>query len=122
MDSLKIIWAGVFNSDIQKKNISISEERTTSLFELEIPIEDGGISYLDATVKGVVHIYVERVIITHHTALGKIKKSARKIVNAAMIVKHVCLNSCDHVSACGTDCACAPKTVFEDRGEEGVVC
>lgn len=47
MDSLKIIWAGVFNSDIHKKNISISEERTTSLFELEIPIEDGGISYLD---------------------------------------------------------------------------
>lgn len=38
---------GIFNSGIFRPNIRISEIRRTTMFEFELPIEPGGISYID---------------------------------------------------------------------------
>lgn len=47
----EIVAVGIYNSQIAAKNIKISKNRKTSMFEIELPIEDGGISYIDANSK-----------------------------------------------------------------------
>ncbi len=42
-----IVAAGIYDSRIAAKNISISKNRKTTMFEIELPIESGGISYID---------------------------------------------------------------------------
>ena len=44
----KIVAIGVYNSEIAAKNIAISKNRKTSMFEIELPIEVGGVSYIDS--------------------------------------------------------------------------
>lgn len=44
----EIVSAGIYNSEIAVKNKSITKKRKTTMFEIEIPIEDGGISYIDS--------------------------------------------------------------------------
>ena len=44
----KIVAAGIYNSQIAAKNIKISKNRKTTMFEIELPIESGGISYLNS--------------------------------------------------------------------------
>lgn len=44
---IRIYGAGIFNSQISYKNIKKSSNRRTTTFELELPIEDEGISYID---------------------------------------------------------------------------
>lgn len=44
----EIIAAGVYNTDIAVKNKTVTKSRRTTMFEIEIPIEDGGISYIDS--------------------------------------------------------------------------
>ncbi len=44
----EIVSAGIYNSEIAVKNKSITKNRKTTMFEIEIPIEDGGISYIDS--------------------------------------------------------------------------
>lgn len=39
--------AGIFNSQIFRPNTKISDERKTRMFEFDLPIEDGGISYIN---------------------------------------------------------------------------
>lgn len=46
---LTIESAGIFNSQISHKNEKKSNSRYPSLFELELPIENGGISYINKT-------------------------------------------------------------------------
>ena len=46
----EIVTAGIYNSDTVAKNITISKNRKTSMFEIELPIENGGLSYIDAEV------------------------------------------------------------------------
>lgn len=41
-----IVAIGIYDSKINKKNTNISTERKTNRFEIEIPIEKGGISYI----------------------------------------------------------------------------
>lgn len=43
----QIVAAGIFNSGDQIKNRVISKNRKTTMFEIEIPLEEGGISYID---------------------------------------------------------------------------
>lgn len=51
MDLPQIAAAGIYNSDIAAKNKIISKNRKTSMFEIELPMEDGGISYIDLSSK-----------------------------------------------------------------------
>ena len=47
----KIVAVGIYNSHIAAKNLKISKKRKTSMFEIELPIEDSGISYIDSNAK-----------------------------------------------------------------------
>ena len=44
----EIVAAGIYNSRIAVKNRTITKNRKTTMFEIEIPIEEGGISYIDS--------------------------------------------------------------------------
>ena len=44
----EIVAVGIYNSDIAAKNTDVSKKRGTSMFEIELPIEEGGISYIDS--------------------------------------------------------------------------
>lgn len=46
---IRIENAGIYNSQISRKNIKKSNNRRVSLFELELPIENDGISYINKT-------------------------------------------------------------------------
>ena len=46
MELPEIVAAGIYNSQFAAKNNGISKNRKTSMFEIELPIEDGGISYI----------------------------------------------------------------------------
>lgn len=46
MKAFEIESAGTFSSQIFRPNIRISDERKTRMFEFDLPIEDGGISYV----------------------------------------------------------------------------
>ena len=43
----KIVAVGIYNSRVIRPNVSVSKNRKTSMFEIELPIEKGGISYID---------------------------------------------------------------------------
>ena len=43
----EIISVGIYQSQFAVKNKTVSKKRKTALFELELPIESGGISYID---------------------------------------------------------------------------
>lgn len=47
----EIVAAGIYDSKVVAKNIVISQKRTTSVFEIELPLCDGGISYIDSGAK-----------------------------------------------------------------------
>ena len=49
----EIVAAGIYNSQIAAKNNTITKNRKTTMFEIEIPIEDGGISYIDLEEKNI---------------------------------------------------------------------
>lgn len=51
----EIAAAGIYNSQLAAKNIRISKNRKTSMFEIEFPAEDGGISYIDSNSKQITH-------------------------------------------------------------------
>ena len=44
----EIIAIGIYNSNIAVKNKTVTNNRRTSMFEIEIPIENGGTSYIDS--------------------------------------------------------------------------
>lgn len=44
----EIVAAGIYNSQIAVKDRAITKNRKTKMFEIEIPIEEGGISYIDS--------------------------------------------------------------------------
>ena len=43
----QIVAIGIYNAQIAIKNRTISKNRKTTMFELELPIGDGGMSYID---------------------------------------------------------------------------
>ena len=45
----EIVTAGIYNSDIAAKNIAVSKSRKTSMFELELPLEEGGVSHIETS-------------------------------------------------------------------------
>ena len=47
----EIVAVGAYDSQIAAKNISVSKNRKTSMFEIELPIDEGGISYIDSNAK-----------------------------------------------------------------------
>lgn len=51
MELPKIVAIGIYDSSIIKPNITISQSRKVSMFEIELPIDDGGISYVDSVSK-----------------------------------------------------------------------
>ena len=42
-----IVAVGIYNSDVAVKNKEITKNRKTSMFEIELPIESGGLSYIN---------------------------------------------------------------------------
>lgn len=47
----EIVAVGIYNSQIAAKNLKVSKKRKTSMFEIELPTEAGGISYIDSGSK-----------------------------------------------------------------------
>ena len=47
----EIVAIGIYNSQIAMKNTKVSKNRKTSMFEIELPIEDGGVSYINLNSK-----------------------------------------------------------------------
>lgn len=47
MKSVAIESLGIFNSQILKPGMPLSRPRQTTVFELELPLEDGGVSYIE---------------------------------------------------------------------------
>lgn len=43
----EIVAAGIYNSQVSAKNISISKNRKTTMFEIELPVTSGGVSYIN---------------------------------------------------------------------------
>ena len=50
MELPNLVAAGIYDSRIAAKNLSVSKNRKTTMFEIELPIEHGGISYIDANM------------------------------------------------------------------------
>jgi AraC-like DNA-binding protein len=48
MELPKLVAAGIYDSRIAAKNVAISKNRKTTMFEFELPVECGGTSYIDA--------------------------------------------------------------------------
>ncbi len=44
----EIVAIGIYNSNIAVKNKTVTNNRKTTMFELEIPIEEGGVSYINS--------------------------------------------------------------------------
>jgi hypothetical protein len=42
-----IVAAGVYNAEMVAKNKTITKNRKTTMFEIELPLENGGISYIN---------------------------------------------------------------------------
>ena len=55
----EIVEVGIYNSLVVAKNIRASKERRTTTFEIELPIEEGGVSYIDSSSK---HIKTNMII------------------------------------------------------------
>lgn len=55
----EIIAVGVYNAQLSVKNRLVTKNRKTTMFELELPIGEGGISYIDDTS----HVISEQVAI-----------------------------------------------------------
>lgn len=41
-----VVTAGIFDSRIARKNTAVSKNRRTTMFEIELPMEEGGVSYI----------------------------------------------------------------------------
>ena len=48
MEFPSIVSAGIFDSRVARKNAVISKNRKTTMFEIELSIEEGGVSYIDS--------------------------------------------------------------------------
>lgn len=44
----KIVAVGIYNSQIAARGKAVSKNRSTKMFEIELPIERGGVSYMDS--------------------------------------------------------------------------
>ena len=54
MELPEIIAAGVYNSRFAAKNVKVSKSRQTSFFEIELPLEAGGVSHIEDTAYPIV--------------------------------------------------------------------
>lgn len=53
MELPNLVAAGIYDSRIAAKNIAISKNRKTTMFEIELPVEGGGTSYIDANTAAI---------------------------------------------------------------------
>lgn len=44
----QILAVGYYDTDVSLKGVSVTKERKTVIFELELPVERGGVSYIDS--------------------------------------------------------------------------
>lgn len=44
----EIVSTGIYNSQVAVKNKAVTKNRKTTMFEIELPIEEGGISYINS--------------------------------------------------------------------------
>jgi AraC-like DNA-binding protein len=50
MELPQIVSAGIFDSRVARKNAVVSKGRKTTMFEIELAMEEGGVSYIDSGV------------------------------------------------------------------------
>lgn len=50
----EIVEAGIYDSNVADKNIKISKNRKTTMFELELPIENGGVSFVQTDSRAII--------------------------------------------------------------------
>lgn len=48
MDLPNVVAAGIYDSQIAARNTAVSKKRKTTMFEIELPLTEGGISYVDS--------------------------------------------------------------------------
>ena len=83
----EIISIGIYNAQVVFKNKSVSPNRKTTMFEIELPIGNGGISYMD----GISHPISENIVICakpgqlRHTILPFMCYYVHMIVNEGSI-------------------------------------
>ena len=53
MELPEIVAIGIYNSQKAAVNTKISKNRKTTMFEIELPMEEGGVSYIDATTASI---------------------------------------------------------------------
>lgn len=53
MELPNLVAAGIYDSRIAAKNVAISKNRKTTMFEIELPVESGGTSYIDANTTAI---------------------------------------------------------------------
>lgn len=44
----QVVAIGIYNSDIAEKNKTVTKKRKTTMFEIDLPIEPGGIAFIDS--------------------------------------------------------------------------
>lgn len=44
----RVISTGIYNSDVALKNVTVTRERVATAFEIDLPIENGGIAFIDS--------------------------------------------------------------------------
>ena len=49
----KIVAVGIYDSKIIRPGVTISKNRKVSMFEIEIPLEKGGVSYIDTSSRAI---------------------------------------------------------------------
>lgn len=47
MEKLRIVTLGTYDADMMYRNVKTTPKRTVSIYEIELPTEDGGISHID---------------------------------------------------------------------------
>ena len=51
--AIEVVSAGIWSSNVSRKGQTVSKRRKTSMFELEIPTEVGGVSYIDSESRAI---------------------------------------------------------------------
>lgn len=85
----KIVAIGIYNSSVAVKNKTVTANRKTTMFEIELPIESGGISYID---KESIQIEPDMIICakpgqTRHTKLPFKCYYIHVIINGGLLEK-----------------------------------
>lgn len=107
----EIVSVGIFNADTRVKNSTVTPKRTTTMFEIEIPTEPGGISYINSEMSEI----TPSVVICAKPGQTRQTKLPYKCYYIHFILKHGALYDAlmDMQSFIKTDRYDKYKSIFE---------